>query len=345
MAGSRYRKSRKQRKTRKQKKMRNPIVKQRGGNDDTNEYTDTNIYTIYSTNKTISQEQKISELNRLKESLEKRLQNGLENWLVFFAKFGNPEEKVRFQNENWVFLDLFDSGHQICDNNDTDTRILIKLDFDKQEDVKLLFEICPKFFSYMTFDGKIGLTPNITSTNLPYYLNGLKKDGILATSYKDSSILSAPEGQTNYSVKICNIPEKTVPIGRGTYARETFHKFQSVVSLIGQALRMNLDIPFKDKYGFPMDRKCEEELSYWYSKPSDNSKCLKEYENLLEKYQTLKNELGGDLESSIQEHFDLLLQMMREKFKIPDFNSCQTETRNIQAFEADDFTVLIKKNN
>jgi hypothetical protein len=118
------------------------------------------------------------QMNQLKDTLSTRP----ENWLVLYAKFGNPAERARFQDPKWVFCDNEDFQHRL--NIEVHQRLLIKtnLELDGKINLTTMLTALPGTFDYITID-ETATTAFDSIDRLSLFVNALHLGGIVALHY------------------------------------------------------------------------------------------------------------------------------------------------------------------
>lgn len=324
MARSKVRKSRK---TRRGKKRH--TRKQRGGNENGNgNTTANNIYPIVNT----TGDAKMKILEQLKLALEKRIEDGKQNWLVFFAEFGNGEEKKVFHDTNWVFADNDTSRHER--HSDETERILIAIDFDNQADLQLLFDTCEGLFSYITFDGAI--VKNINDETLPFFQKGLTNDGLIACKFKDVDLSEIQ--QENIGVFL--YPSGTTPEVFGKFQGQTIDKVKFLIWFLLKVKRMGIPFPqeietFAQSIGYPFDPNCE---YYHYSRFLPKKKECDETEQKILQY------AKDHTSQEITNLYLSFLEDVRSKYVYPTFDTTKKlNVTHLDDYKLEDLIILIKK--
>lgn len=284
-------------------------------------------------------------LSELKERLEQRIKQGKKNWLVFFAKYGSPDEKLRFSNENWVFCDVDMNSH---DKNDDD-RILIALNFDEKKILKKFLATCTSLFEYISFDGSIA-GQNITKETLRPLVESLTANGVVATSLTRSNIQDEKPLNNDPSLKfkagIFYFPTGTVPMGRGTVApSKPLAKMRSMVWLMNRARTMEVDFPdsiqeIATAIEFDsIPQECFKYLTDWYSnlmRIEPSAECSK--------YNDLIKAKADEFFPTFLERYEELLEVMREAWYLPTFDAGQAiPLTDVKNYEEQNLVVLIKR--
>jgi hypothetical protein len=109
--------------------------------------------------------------DEIRHILKTRRTAGLQNWLVLFARFGTPLEKIRFLNPNWVFWDT---------NVSEEDRFGFSGDVNKSS-IDILANTLKQEFDYIVFDDFKFLNSELGSDEAIYKgihtLMGLVKPG------------------------------------------------------------------------------------------------------------------------------------------------------------------------
>jgi hypothetical protein len=137
-------------------------------------------------------------VSMIKEKLKQRHKEGLQNWLVLYAKYYTVNEQLRFNNPNWIFCD-----REISLEN----RLTFQIDI-TFENLQKLSTLFPGLFDYITTDwGFSALSENteqICNFIFPWGFTLLSKGGCLAFNKKSIPTITEeiiiPTEQDDFSI-------------------------------------------------------------------------------------------------------------------------------------------------